>query len=526
MGLTTSTFKHAAVYGSAAALGRLGGFILLPIYAHAFGTTGYGVIGMINLGLELVLSLLGRGLNAAMLRVYHEEDGPRKNTVITTGVILVAGGSFGLAALGSACSVPLSRVLLGDGSSYLLFCLAFAALFLELTGGAASSLLEIRQQSSLFAVVNVVRLVISLSLNVYLIVVLRMGLLGYFIANLVTVAIATSMLLVICFRSCGFGFDRELARGLVKFQYPLISSSLVAWVGSQIEKVIVRYRIGIDGVGLLALAARFPTLIGLLVMEPFMRSWNTKRTELAERDPANAAIVIGAMYSYFLYVLLFASLLLAVNADTILRLMAPSEFWPAARFVRLYVVSGLLAASAAYLNLGLFMAKATKALARIRTWASAIGVVLSYVFITRWGLDGAVYAGLITTLIILPWTVIASQRRFRIAVQLDKVVFLVVFAAVLYVVIAHGPVKAVPGVERLARFFGSEVAEWVSRTPLAHVRDGAVLKIVKDRGEDVALLIVKTVLCLTFGLLAPVVRGSASVRALRWLEWARGWSRS
>ena len=103
---------------------------------------------------------------------------------------------------------------------------------------------------------------------------------------------------------------------------------------------------------------------------------------------------------------------------------------------------------------------------------------------------------------------------------------LVVSAAVLYVVIAHGPVKAVPGVERLARFFGSEVAEWVSRTPLAHVRDGAVLKIVKDRGEDVALLIVKTVLCLTFGLLAPVVRGGASVRALRWLEWARGWSRS
>jgi O-antigen/teichoic acid export membrane protein len=402
-----------------------------------------------------------------------------------------------------------------------LFCLAFAAFFLELTGGAASSLLEIRQQSFLFAVVNVVRLVISLLLNFYLIVILHMGLLGYFIANLVTVAVSTSMFLVICFRSCGFGFDRELARGLMKFQYPLVSSSLVAWVGGQIEKVIVRYRIGIDGVGLLALAARFPILIGLLVMEPFMRSWNTKRTELAERDPANAGIVIGAMYSYFLFVLLFASLLVAVNADTLLRLIAPSEFWPAARFVRLYVLTGLLLASANYLNLGLFMAKATKALARIRTWVSVIGVVLSYVFITRWGLGGALYAGLICNLIHLPWTMMAAQRRFRIAVQVDKVVILVVSAAVLYVVIAHGPVEAVPGVERLERFLGSEVADWAAGTPLANVRDGAALKVIKNSGEDVALLMVKTVLCLSFGLLAAVVRSGTSFPAPRWLSLKR-----
>jgi O-antigen/teichoic acid export membrane protein len=38
------TFKHALIFGSAGLIGKVVGFVMLPLYAHHLGDEGYGVI--------------------------------------------------------------------------------------------------------------------------------------------------------------------------------------------------------------------------------------------------------------------------------------------------------------------------------------------------------------------------------------------------------------------------------------------------------------------------------------------------
>jgi len=510
VGITRSTVKHTAIYGSAAALGKLAGFIMLPVYAHSFGAVGYGVIGLLDTSLALFLSLLAGNLNGGIVRFYHELEPDRKSLAVSTGLILVTVVASAMLVVTLALSVPFSSLLLGDSSYYPLVCLAFLGMFFDLVGQTAASDLIIRQRSVAFSLVSLLRLLLGLTLNIYLIVILEMGLVGYFLANLAGAVVTALIFLVLCIRRCGLRFDAEVARGLAAFQLPLIPGSLAEFVGAQIERVLVRFQIDLASVGVLSMSYRFPGLLFLLITQPFMRTWSTKRLQLAEEDRANAQIVTGKMYSLYLYTLLFAALVAAVNIDTFLRIIAPSEFWPAARLVRVQMVTVIVMSSGFYLNFGLYFNKETKLLALISAVGSGFKVVVSFILISLWGIDGAAYAALMAGLLRFAWSVSAAQKRFRIVLEHRKIAIMVVCALVLCVAIILMPLSSAPATRYIESQVATTVAGTIAGTAVAEWKQGAVLRAIEDRSADIALLIVKTALCLCFLLVFPVTQGGFS----------------
>ena len=149
MGKDRETFKHAAIYSSAAILGKLIGFLMLPFYAHILRDIGYGVIGMIESTMTILVSLLAHGLRGAIIRIYHEEEGENKQKVISTGVLLLGAVTLVMVGLTMLASRPLSQLLLGDPAYYKLLCLALGGFFFDLTGQAAGATLLIERAAEL-----------------------------------------------------------------------------------------------------------------------------------------------------------------------------------------------------------------------------------------------------------------------------------------------------------------------------------------------------------------------------------------
>ncbi|MFH1573117.1 MAG: oligosaccharide flippase family protein, partial [Acidobacteriota bacterium] len=348
MSTTRETFKHAAVYSFSAVLGRMISFFMLPFYAHILRDLGYGVIGMIDACLSLLMSLFSYGVRGSITRFYHDEEEPRKNLVVSTAVILYGAVSLAIVLFLMLLSRPLSQLLLGEVAHWKLICLAMLTFNFEITGQAASAILLIRRRSLAFSLVSLFRLFLGLSLNIYLVIILRWGLLGYFLGSLITALASAIWFYAIAFRECGVGFDREIARKLIAFQAPLIPGSLAAFFSRQIERVIIRFQIGLDAVGVLEMGYKFPALLGMLISEPFMRSWNTKRTEIAPRPEAPRQI--GQVFTHYLFLMVFAGLLMAVCIEDVLQILTPPEFWFAHRIARLEIVTFILAGAAFHLG--------------------------------------------------------------------------------------------------------------------------------------------------------------------------------
>jgi len=518
MSTIRSTFRHASVYTLAAVLGKLISFFMLPFYAHILQDIGYGVIGMVETTLAFLMSLMAYGAQGGVIRLYHQYPERQKNLVISTGLLLVGGVSFVVVGILLPFSGLISRGLLGDGKYAILLVMALVGFAVELTGQAAAAILLIRKRSVFFSGVGLLRLFVGLGLNIWLVVILRWDLFGYFLSSLLTSLLSNVIFVVTAVRSCGHGFDREIASDLIHFQLPLVPGNLASFVARQAERILVRFQLDLSSVGVLEMGYKFPVLIGLLISQPFMRSWNTTRTELAESGDPEAPRHIGAVFTFYLAVVAFAGLLIAVNIRTVLELLTPPQFWPAYRIARVETLTAILTGCYLHMAFGLYYAKDTPTMAKLRAATAVLKVGMSVLFIELWGLYGAAYSACLTAIVLLVAGGWLAQRRYRIDWEWRKITAVAVWATLFFLVLTRWDLRALAPWRWLEQSALPRLVHGIAATPLGGWKAGKLVRILTERSPLMADFLLRTLLCLPYLVLVPVLHYETRMKLLRVLR--------
>ena len=503
MSLTRKTFKHAAIYSMATVIGKLAGFLMLPFYAHIFQTKGFGIIALMDTGLGLLGVLLAGGFQTAILRIYHEQHDSHKKIVLGTGIRLVWGLSVLIVLLPFVFCIPLSHFIFGSGEYYPLILLALLTLVIDVAGQSASTILIIKQQSLVFSSISLLRLIVGISLNIWLVIILGVGLIGVFISSLGTALICSLAFHIIAFRGHGFGFNRQIAVQLLRFQLPLLPGEIIAFLGRQAERVLVRMLIGLEGVGILEMAYRFPPLLTLFITIPFQRAWRTKSMEIAEEQDAPSTM--SYMFSRYLFLMVFLGLIIAVTIQSILELLTPAVFWQATSIVQIEIITTILAGCVTYLSFGILYKKKTSILSLIRSLLTPAKVLLGYLFISAWGLLGAAYSALIIEIITLVWIFIKAQGLYAIPLEYWKIVIIGVGASVLFLLLnAINYSDLGPAVYFREHLFFS-LATFLQGTSVGEWKSGKLVLLFQDKQHQLMSLFFKAILSLSFLTLMPFV---------------------
>jgi O-antigen/teichoic acid export membrane protein len=499
------TMRHASIYSGAAMLGRLVGFIMLPFYAHLLRGNGYAVIGMIDVGIALLVTLLGYGLSGAIILHYHEEKDPeRKRRVVSTGVIVATVASFALVLLPMILARPVSSLLLDDANLSHLLIMGLIGFVFEMAGQAASSWLLIRSRSVVFAAVNLVRLFVSLSLNILFIVVLNWGLNGYFISSLVTALLTNSVFVMLAARDCGWAFDREIARAMRKFMVPLMPGNVVSFVSRQVERVLVKFQVDLTAVGILEMGYKFPILIHQIITTPYMQSWGPRRFEMAERPEAPRQL--GRMFTYYLFLATYVGLVMAVTIKPVLIILTPPEFHLSYRIAQLEIFTLILQGCEGHLNFGLFYAKHTSVITKLRTVTALMKIPLAYMFVSIWSIYGAAFSAAIMSIVSLVFSYHLSQKRYQIRIEWVKVSVLAGAAITIFAVVRLWDVTRLPGFSFISADLTSWIANVCQSTFIGSWRDGVLVKTLREDSRQVAEIMINGSVAMAYGLLLPWVR--------------------
>ncbi|MEX0729897.1 MAG: polysaccharide biosynthesis C-terminal domain-containing protein [Aquisalimonadaceae bacterium] len=400
---------HSAVYWVGVMVSKLIGFMLIPVYTHHLSPADYGTLELIALATDVTALVLGMRIGSAVFRFYHAATTAQdKRRVVTTAVhAMVALAIVCFIILYSASGLFSQLLFSGDQMTT-----AFRVMFLATFTGLAMELglvyIRIRERSMLFVFIVWTQLFIMLTLNIYFIVYLRMGVLGALLGPAIANAVLCPPLLVWVLHQVRDRFDPARLWQMVAYSAPLVPASIGLFILHFGDRFFLNHYASLEDVGVYAIAYKFGFLISQLVAYPFGLIWGN-RLYVYYRDP-NRDRLFNQTLSGFCFFLVGSALAISLFIPEVLSIMTPPEYWAAGALVpaiaMAYVFGGMNQLAAA----PLYTESRTGIVAVISLSAAAVNLLLNFILIPTYGVWGAAAATAASFLLILGCSLAASRH--------------------------------------------------------------------------------------------------------------------
>ena len=381
--------KHTMIYGIGIVAGKAASFIMLPIYTRYLTPRDYGILELLITTIDIIAMIAAVGLTGAVFKFYSQYDEPEdKKEVISTVVVMMMSMTAITAMVGLGISPLMSRLVFGDAEYAGYFRLLFAIYFLQ-SGIAVIPLIFIRamQDSTRFVVINLCKLAIQVGLNIYFLVIVKLGVTGVLYSALLAEFLIGAYLIYHTLQRVGFRFSLSKCREMIRFGYPFIFVSLGGFLLTSSDRYILNAFSDLEAVGLYALAYKFGFILSTVAFMPFNLVWESQRFEIAKRE--GAQLIFKKVFFYCNLLIVTLSLLICLFVRDFLAVMSDASYLAAYKIVPIIIIIYIVQIWASFCNLGLYLKGRSRYMATSALTAAAVAVVLNLILVPRYGAYGA-----------------------------------------------------------------------------------------------------------------------------------------
>lgn len=422
---------QSLIYGTGNLLNRVATFLLLPLYTRFLTPSEYGIKELVGLTTDVIGMLVATAISSSIYRFYFEYDAIRdRNSVITSAIIFL--GAIGVLAifLLSFTTKALAQCVLDNENLYYFFLLSFCSMWFQSLNNIGYNYLRATHQALRFVILSFGKLILAISLNIYLIVALKMGVLGILVSTLATSIIMSLVLIVPLCCKIGLRFSWATIRGMLRFGLPIIPAQLGAFVVHLSDRFFVKGYCSLADAGLYSLGYRLGAMPNELISTPFNQIWQPRRFELYKHEESER--LFGKIFTYFLYLMIFAGLTISVLTKDALMIIADEKFWSAYKIVPIIVLATTVFSLHYHFNMGILIYKKTKYLAYINFSNGILVLLLNFILIKKYGVYGAALTTLGAFIYKTSLTYYFSSRYYKIHFEFLRIGKIVLAAALIY----------------------------------------------------------------------------------------------
>ncbi len=423
--------KHSAIYGVARILDRAIGFFMIPVYTRFLAPADYGVLELIYMTVSLIGMVVGVGITSAVTRFYFDHKDEEKRNVVISTAIIAYGGMVGLIVL---LLLPfggfVGRVVLQSDDGSRLILVALITMAADIVFSIVLAYLRAQHASLKVTGITLTKTVLTLSLNIYFLVFLEMGVFGILLASLVANLLFATGMVIDTLRRTGMRIDFPLMVEMLRFGGPLIPSNVAAYLVHSSDRYFIGHYVAVSQVGIYSLGYKFGSLINQLVNAPFTQIWNPRRIE--KFDQGDVEKHFAKIFTYFCTLNVFAALMLSLLSRELIQVMAAPEYWDAYKVVPIIALSYVIFSFHYHFNIGILAKKKTKFIAYTNVLNGGLNLVLNIALIPRFGVWGAAWATLFCFTFKITLTYIFSNRLHPILVEWRRVITVFLVGGVVY----------------------------------------------------------------------------------------------
>lgn len=411
--------NHSLIYGISNVSNKAIAFFLLPLYTSYLTPADYGVWELLTVTTAFVSIFLQMGLGSAIFKAVLYDEEQEEEVLVSTAFYFVVLFSGVVILVLCSFTPVIAEVVLGEPGYVNLMRMLFVAALFEAASIIPLATLRIHEESFKFSAVNMGKSIVYLLLNIYFIAILKKGVEGLVVANLLQSAIGMLVLVGLSVKYLRLTFSIPALRVMLCFSLPLVPMGIAASVLSMTDRYFLRYYTSLADTGVYALSYKFGSIIGLIVSS-FQVAWPSVMFSVAKRD--NAKKFYARLLTYFLFGLGLVGLGLSLFSSEMLKIMATAGYYSAYQVIPIVVLGNIFLGVYFVTAVGTNLKQKTGYQALAAITAAIVHIFLNFALIPSYGTLGAASSTAVSYALMAIIACASSHKFYPIDYEWGRVV--------------------------------------------------------------------------------------------------------
>lgn len=415
------TFRHSAIYSFGNLSIKAIGLVLLPLYTSHLTTGDYGALTLLEITSTIIVAVFSFKLSTSMMRwcSVEKDELKRKQIVFTTFsfsvlLLLLINGAF------FPFHERLSVLFFNENDFAVYFLILIASASFEILNYYPLELIRLQEKSYLYVIVTSVRLTIILSLNIYFIAFLHMGIKGVLLSQLIGHAGVFLLTFPFLLKNIHFSFNYSVLKPMLGYGFPLVFSAISMMLLTMSDRYLIKYFLDYTEVGIYSLGYKIASVINMFIIQSFQMGFLPIAYKIFDKPEANR--FFSKTLTYYTFVMVIVGTVIAIfSKEIIVAFARNSDFYSAYTVVPFIVFAFTLRGIQYMFSLGLHYVKKTRYNALIVTSVALLNIGLNVLFIPKWGIRGAAVATLISWIIMTIVFYLISSKQYFVNYEFKKI---------------------------------------------------------------------------------------------------------
>lgn len=369
-------------------------FLLVPLYTSVLSTSEYGIYDIVFSTIQLLYPILTINISDAVMR-FSMDKSIKKEEIASIGFRYIVG----------SCIIVTSFMIIakffhifdeieGMEIVILLYYVAYVAnqFLIQFAKGV--------EKVTCMGIAGVIGTIVMIGFNVLFLVVIPLGLKGFFIANM----LAQLTQAIYLFWGTKFwkyvklnNLNKKLQNNMLYYCAPLIFTTLGWWINNTSDRYVVTFICGVAANGLLSVAYKIPQILNTL-QAIFVQAWQI--SAIKEYGEKETSIFYGKYFLVMNFFMCVACSILIFLSKPIAYILYAEEFYEAWRYVPFLLISCVLNSASGFLGPILSAKKDSKSMAMSAIYGASINIILNIMLVYLIGIQGATIATVVSSYVI------------------------------------------------------------------------------------------------------------------------------
>ena len=430
------TFKHSFIYSLGNLSVKIIGLILLPVYTSHLTTAEYGILSILETTSLILQTFVSFSIGNSMMRWWADakNEVERKSYVFTTfAFLLTAAIVFNI--LFQPFTVSFSRIFFKREDLSIYFVILFLTVAFEVLSRYILTILRMLEQSTKYIITSSIKLIVTLSLTIYFVVVLKIGVKGIILSQLIGAVFLTLILLPVLLKNIVLKFRKDQLKPMLAFSIPLSFTWLSFSVFNMGDRYVLKFISGDSQVGIYSLAYKIAGFLNFFVLQSFQAAFMPIALKMY-KEP-NAKRFFSKILTYLTVGLTFGALGLALFAPEVVMLFSPENknYWDAGQYVYLINLNVIILGMRYMFSLSFHISKKTKIMPLYVTIFATLNIILDFFTIKYWQITGAILSSIFSNLLLTYVFFRQNQKIYPVKYELKKDILVIFVGILLYLLV-------------------------------------------------------------------------------------------